>query len=146
MERGLTFLLVATGDWIELTISAPSSTTGTMYVSSDNLTRPKHMSNVVLIQSLRVISNLDQAVSYTIPLNNGTPLGRVDAEWIVEVPATSGGAVPMARFSDIWFEDCTVTTANTTVKNIDAATMYFLSGNKCTSTQYDSTDFWASSS
>lgn len=92
------------------------------------------------------ISNIDQSTSYLIPLTNGTPLGRVDADWIIEDPSTSGGPVPLARFSDTWFEDCTVSTANGTTKYVDGATMYFLSGSKCTSTQYDSSDFWASSS
>jgi hypothetical protein len=92
------------------------------------------------------ITNIDQSVSYTIPLTNGTPLGRVDADWIIEDPASSSGPLPLARFTDTWFEGCTVTTANGTTKNVDAATMYVLSGSKCTSTQYDSTDFWASSS
>ncbi|OIW24719.1 concanavalin A-like lectin/glucanase [Coniochaeta ligniaria NRRL 30616] len=114
---------VATGDWIEVTVSASSSTAGSIS-----------------------ISNLDQSTNYLIPLTNGTPLGRVDADWIVEDPATSGGPAPLARFSDTWFEDCTVSTANGTSKYVDAATMYFLSGSKCTSTQYDSSDFWASSS
>ncbi|KAJ9165820.1 Concanavalin A-like lectin/glucanase [Coniochaeta hoffmannii] len=114
---------VATGDWIEVTVSASSSTAGSI-----------------------TINNLDQSLNYYIPLNNGSPLARVDADWIIEDPATSGGLVPLARFTDTWFEDCTVTTANGSIKNIDAATMYFLSGSKCTSTQYDSTNFWASSS
>lgn len=79
-------------------------------------------------------------------MNNGSPLGRVDADWIMEDPATSGGLVPLAKFTDTWFEDCSVSTANGTTKGIDGATMYFLSGNKCTSTEYDNGDFWAASS
>ncbi|KAB5566137.1 concanavalin A-like lectin/glucanase domain-containing protein [Coniochaeta sp. 2T2.1] len=113
---------VSAGDWIEITVSAPTSTTGVIS-----------------------IANLDQDVSYMIPINNGTALARVDADWIVEDPATAGGLVPLARFSDVWFQDCSVSTANGTIKAVDAAVMYYLSGSKCTSTQYDSTNFWASS-
>jgi hypothetical protein len=89
---------------------------------------------------------MDQDTSYAISLNNGTPLGRVDADWIIEDPATSGGLVPLARFTETWFEDCRVETANSSVLGVNKATMYYLSGSKCTSTEYDEANFWASSS
>lgn len=89
---------------------------------------------------------MDQSNHLNITLGGGTALGRVDADWIVEDPATSGGLVPLAKFTDTWFEDAIVNTANGTVKGMDGATMYQLSGSKCTSTQYDSGNFWAASS
>jgi hypothetical protein len=93
-----------------------------------------------------VINNLDQSTHYNITINGGTALGRVDADFIVEDPTSTSGLVPLARFSDTWFEDTVVTTANGSTKDIDGAIMYYLSGSKCVSTEYDSTDFWATSS
>lgn len=93
-----------------------------------------------------VINNLDQSTHYNITLSGGAALGRVDADFIIEDPTSSSGPVPLARFSDTWFEETVVTTADGSTKNVDGAVMYYMPSGKCVSTQYDSNDFWATSS
>ncbi|KAK1767928.1 concanavalin A-like lectin/glucanase [Phialemonium atrogriseum] len=111
---------VATGDWIEVRVSASSSTSGQIY-----------------------IYNTDQDYSYTVTLSNGSPLGRVDADWVIEDPATSSGLVPFAAFTETWFEEVSATRSTGTALGVDGATLYYLTDNRCVATEYDNDNFYA---
>lgn len=69
----------------------------------------------------------------------------MDAGWIIEAPSTSSGRPPYTKFNDVWFEDCSVTTANGTTKGVDGATIYFWSSNRCMAFEYDNGDSWVQS-
>ena len=89
------------------------------------------------------INNLSQDYSYTIGLSGGTALSRVDAEWIVEDPATGSGLEPFASFTDIWFEEVYAETNISTTLGVDQSTMYSINSNTCVSVEYDDGDFYA---
>lgn len=88
------------------------------------------------------IVNYSKNFSYTITLNNGTPLERVDADWIIEDPQTGSGQVPFAHFSETWFEECNAETLNGPALGIDGSIMYYMDNDRCKSSEYDNTNFY----
>lgn len=84
-------------------------------------------------------------MAYTITLTQGPTLARVNADWIVEDPASGGGGhTPFPHFDAVWFEDAYAATANGSRYGMDRGQMYGISG-RCAPHAYDSANFWASS-
>ncbi|KAK0616803.1 concanavalin A-like lectin/glucanase domain-containing protein, partial [Immersiella caudata] len=79
-------LPVAANDWFEVTINTTSSTSAKV-----------------------TLSNISQGYAYTITINNGQALGRLDADWVVERPYYGSGLSGFASFTDIWFQDAYAT-------------------------------------
>ncbi|KAH7629393.1 concanavalin A-like lectin/glucanase domain-containing protein [Sordaria sp. MPI-SDFR-AT-0083] len=70
--------------------------------------------------------NLNQSTAYTVSLVNGSPLGQVDADWVVEAPMVEGFSIaPYSRFDNVWFKNCSASTTNGTTRGVDGADMYY---------------------
>lgn len=95
-----------------------------------------------------IITNESQSYELSLVLNNGTPLQRVDADWIVEDPQSNAGSVPFGAFSDTWFEECSAMRADNSVLGINGGIMLYLQNsqnNWCIASEYDNANFVTSS-
>lgn len=88
--------------------------------------------------------------SVQISLSNGSPLCRIDAEWIVENFKINGNQTPFGRFQDVWFQGCEAKTTSGATVGINGASMIYLQNNgpnpNCFAYEYDNSIFWAESS
>ncbi|KAK0630264.1 peptidase A4 family-domain-containing protein [Bombardia bombarda] len=115
-------LPVKPGDWMSVNITASSPKSGKI-----------------------IIANLQRGYSVTLSISNGPALCRVDAEWIVEDFYDGGGQVPFASFSDVWFEETSLTTDRGRKMGLDGAAIVYLQNTTgavtCSAAQYDRSNF-----
>lgn len=78
-------------------------------------------------------------------LENGPALCRQDADWIVEDFESDGEEVPFARFDNLWFEECSATSAKGNSIGLNGAQTIYLgtstSNALCAAEPYDNSDF-----
>ncbi|KAL8360479.1 hypothetical protein RB601_007221 [Gaeumannomyces tritici] len=119
-------------DMIRVTITATSSSQATILVENLSLapTAP-----VTAVQ---------------VSLSNGSPLCRIDAEWIVENFKVNGNQTPFGRFQDVWFQTCEAKTTSGSTIGINGASMIYLQNNgpnpNCFAYEYSNSAFWTESS
>ncbi|KAK4039544.1 concanavalin A-like lectin/glucanase domain-containing protein [Parachaetomium inaequale] len=83
----ITSMPVAPDDWFEITIDTSSTTAGEI-----------------------TLSNLSQGQTYTININSGPTLARVNGDWVVERPYYGSTLAGFPTFTDVWFDDMWATT------------------------------------
>jgi hypothetical protein len=59
---------------------------------------------------LSTLSNLSQGQTYTVNINSGPALARVNADWVVERPYYGSTLAGFPTFTDVWFDDVWATT------------------------------------
>ncbi|KAL2172712.1 hypothetical protein VTG60DRAFT_4158 [Thermothelomyces hinnuleus] len=77
---------VAPDDWFEVTLNTTSTTSAEI-----------------------TISNLSQGQTYSIRIQSGPVLARVDVDWVVERPYYGTTLAGFPTFTDVWFEDARAT-------------------------------------
>jgi hypothetical protein len=97
------------------------------------------------------MTNLNRGISFQVALVNGPALCRQDADWIVEDFASGGQPVPFSRFDDVWFEECSATTARGNTVTLDGAQQIYMgngaasSATMCAAFPYDGSNFYCQS-
>jgi hypothetical protein len=90
------------------------------------------------------IENYSHNYVYQIQLTNGTPLGQLDAEWIIEDPYGGSGQEPFPEFGTVWFESSYAALSNgNTLGPGTSDYIYLNSPSICKAQDYDSLNFYA---
>jgi len=85
----ITTMPVAADDWFEVTLNTTSTTAAEI-----------------------TLSNLSQGQTYSINIQSGPTLARVNADWVVERPYFGSTLAGFPTFTDVWFDDAYATLAS----------------------------------
>ncbi|KAH6617693.1 concanavalin A-like lectin/glucanase domain-containing protein [Chaetomium sp. MPI-SDFR-AT-0129] len=109
----ITSMPVSPDDWFEITIATSSATSAEI-----------------------TITNLAQAHTYTITINSGPTLARVNADWVVERPYFGTTLAGFPTFTDVWFDNAWADLISGARVNVDGAKQYQIPG-LCASQEWD---------
>ncbi|KAL2149223.1 hypothetical protein VTH82DRAFT_8571 [Thermothelomyces myriococcoides] len=107
---------VAPNDWFEVTLNTTSTTSAEV-----------------------TISNLSQGQTYSIRIQSGPVLARVDVDWVIERPYYGTALAGFPTFTDVWFDDAraTLTDVPPSLLGVQGAKQYQIPG-LCASQEWQS--------